>query len=148
MCLVHEGRVAELEYKTLRYPGHGRVFRALYEVGLFDETPHRVGRVDVAPRTVLLDALNRSLPRDEPDVVLVRVWREMDGKRTTLQIEDTAHGAYSALARTTAFPATALAHLIVSGQVLRPGVRAMHQAVTGDELYPELRQVGINVETV
>lgn len=146
MCLRHEQRVTALEYKTLRYPGHGSVFRSMFELGMFDETPRHTDGVDIAPRSVLLDALNRSLPRDEPDVVLMRVWLDQGGTRTTMQIDDRAHGAFSALARTTAFPATALAHLIVEGDVMRPGVRAMHEAVEGTELLPVLEQVGITVE--
>jgi lysine 6-dehydrogenase len=146
MCLTHEEQVDQLEYKTLRYPGHGAVFRALYEIGMFDESPRPVGSTEVSPRNVLIAALDRTLPRDEPDVVLVRVWRDQDGVRTTYQIEDTAHGAFSALARTTAFPATALADLIVRGEVLRPGVLAMHEAVRGSEVLPELTVVGIEVE--
>lgn len=145
MCHAHENRVLALEYKTLRYPGHGRVFRAFFEMGLFDETPHRVGKVDVAPRRVLIDALDRSLPRDAPDIVLLRVWRDQHGVRTTFQIEDAAHGAFSALARTTAFPATALAHLIADGTVHRPGVLSMHEAVTSDELMPLLGANGITL---
>ena len=34
-----EGRVQNLDYKTLRFPGHGVIFRAMLEVGLFDESP-------------------------------------------------------------------------------------------------------------
>lgn len=148
MCIEHEERVRNLEYKTLRYPGHGKVFRALYELGLFDETPHQIGTTSVAPRSVVLDALARTLPRDEPDIVFVRVWREQDGETTTLQLEDRAHGAFSALARTTAFPATALADLIVRGAVKRAGVLSMSEAVRGSELLPELTSVGLEVQTV
>lgn len=147
MCIQHEGRVRNLEYKTLRYPGHGKVFRALYELGLFDETPHQIGSLSVAPRSLVLDALDRTLPRDESDIVFVRVWREQDGETTTLQMEDRAHGAFSALARTTAFPATALADLIARNLVRRPGVLSMSEAVRGSELLPELTSVGLEVQT-
>jgi lysine 6-dehydrogenase len=143
MCTTHEDHVTSLEYKTLRYPGHGAVFRALYEIGMFDETPHRVGTIEVSPRSVLLETLSRALPRDEPDVVLVRVWRDQNGVRVSKQIEDRMHGAFSALARTTAFPATALADLILAGAVFRPGVWSMNDAVTGDDLMPALAEVGI-----
>ena len=146
MCLTHENRVGELEYKTLRYPGHGKVFRAFYEIGMFDESPRQVGSTEVAPRDVLIAALDATLPRDEPDLVLVRVWRDQGGVRSTRQIEDRADGTFSALARTTAFPATALADLIVRGEVLRPGVLAMHEAVRGSELLPELTSVGIEID--
>ncbi len=146
MPLTHEDRVSELEYKTLRYPGHGEVFRAFYEIGMFDESPRKVGSTDVAPRDVLIAALDASFPRGDPDLVLVRVWRDQNGVRSTLQIEDRADDSFSALARTTAFPATALADLIVRGDVLRPGVLAMYEAVRGSELLPELTSVGIEIE--
>jgi len=147
LCKIHEGRVTNLEYKTLRFPGHGAVFRSMLELGLFDESPHTVGNAHVSPRAVLIDALQRTLPRGHPDVVLVRVWREHRGVVTSVQIEDKARGAFSALARTTAFPATALAELIVSGRVRRAGVLTMNEAVDAPDLMSELANVGIVAET-
>jgi len=147
MSKSHEGRVTNLEYKTLRFPGHGRIFRAMLELGLFDESSRVIANVSVSPRALLIDALERTLPRNDPDVVLVRVWREQDGMVTSVQIEDKAHGAFSALARTTAFPATALADLIVSGRVLRPGVLTMSEAVNAPDLMSELADVGIAAVT-
>lgn len=146
MCHSHEGRVRSLSYKTLRYPGHGHIFRALFEMGMFDDTPHRAGGIEGSPRSVLIGSLDRTLPRDAPDVVLVRVWRDQAGVRTVYEIEDGADGEFSALARTTAFPATALAHLIAEGTVSRPGVRSMHDAVTRSELMPMLAGNGIAVD--
>ncbi len=148
MCTTHQGRVTDLEYKTLRFPGHGQTFRAMLELGLFDEMARGVSATEVAPRAVLLDSLSRSLPSGAPDLVLVRVWRRQNGVTTTVQIEDTQRGDFSALARTTAFPATALADLIANGAVHRPGVRTMSEAVVGSELLPELETVGIVVEAV
>jgi lysine 6-dehydrogenase len=142
----HIGKVRSLEYKTLRYPGHGIVFRALLEMGMFDEPIRTIGTAAVSPRNVLLDALDRTMPRGAPDVVLVRVWRDQNGERTTLQIADTDRDGFSALARTTAFPTTALADLIQRGVVNRPGVLTMNEAVRASELLPELVDVGIEVE--
>jgi saccharopine dehydrogenase-like NADP-dependent oxidoreductase len=87
------------------------------------------------------------MPHSAPDVVLVRVWRDQDGQRTTLQIADTNRDGFSALARTTAFPATALADLIARGVIDQPGVFTMNEAVRASELLPELAGVGIEVES-
>ena len=144
----HVGRVRSLEYKTLRYPGHGIVFRAMLEMGMFNEEQQLIGGIAVSPREVLLDALDRTLPRGASDVVLIRVWRDQHGARTTLQVADTGHGGFSALARTTAFPATALADLMARGVVDQPGVFTMNEAVGGQHLLPELAEVGIEVESV
>jgi lysine 6-dehydrogenase len=142
MCMIHTGRVDHLEYKTLRFPGHGSTFRSLFELGMFSEEATDSGD---SPRDVLLRALDANLPRGEPDVVLVRVWIDQAGDRRTLQIDDIERDGYTALARTTAFPATALAHLITTGAVMRPGVRSMNEAVRGTELLPELEAVNIKV---
>jgi saccharopine dehydrogenase-like NADP-dependent oxidoreductase len=73
----------------------------------------------------------------------VRVWRSDRNAIVGNKIEDTATDGISALARTTAFPATALADLISHGEVLRPGVLSMGDAVLASELMPELEAVGI-----
>lgn len=144
MAMRHVDRVTELEYKTLRFPGHGQVFRALFELGMFNESTDSDRD---APRSVLLDALNKNLPRETPDVVLIRVWRDQNGVRVGVQIVDVEESGYSALARTTAFPATALADLIARGEFYRPGVFTMSEAVRGSELLPELVSVGIELES-
>ncbi|MCL1588366.1 MAG: saccharopine dehydrogenase NADP-binding domain-containing protein [Actinomycetia bacterium] len=143
MCERNLGRVTDLEYKTLRFPGHGSIFSAMREIGLFDESPRDFASQRVAPRSVLIDTLITNLPRDEPDLVLIRVWRSDRNAIVGYQIEDTATDGISALARTTAFPATALADLISRGEVRRPGVLSMGDAVLASELMPELSAVGI-----
>jgi lysine 6-dehydrogenase len=139
MCLQREGTVDSLEYKTLRFPGHGRIFAAIREMGLFDETG------DPSPRSVLLAALERTLPRGEPDLVLLRVWVETDAETRLLEIEDVHDGRFSALARTTAFPATALIDQVLRGAVTERGVRSMQRVADGASLIDELAPVGITI---
>ena len=143
MCSLHTDVVSHLEYKTLRFPGHGNVFRAMLELGMFNEDR---GASGVSPRDLLLETLNASLPRDQPDLVLVRAWIDQGGVRKGMQIEDVEQDGFTALARTTAFPATALIDLVVSGSISRLGVKTMNEAITGDELVPQLAPVNINVE--
>jgi len=143
-----EGTVDELDYKTLRFPGHALPMRAMREVGLFSEEPQP--GTGVAPRTVLLEALRRHLPSGADDVVLVRVWasasRDGGTTRTGYQVDDRHDGAFSALARTTAFPATALAHLLLTGEVATRGAVTMDGAIEADSLIREMEPVGIVVE--
>ena len=142
-----EGRVAALDYKTLRFPGHAHPLRAMREIGLFSEDPQP--GTGIAPRTVLLEALRRHLPSGADDVVLVRVWASAgrDGERRTVgyQIDDRHDGRFSALARTTAFPATALAHLLLTGEVETRGAVTMDGAVPASLMVRELQPVGIVV---
>jgi lysine 6-dehydrogenase len=145
-----EGRVGELDYKTLRFPGHAQPLRAMREVGLFSEEPQPGS--GIAPRTVLLEALRQHLPSGAPDVVLVRVWAAAtrDGERRTVgyQVDDRHDGTFSALARTTAFPATALAHLLLTGAVDTRGAVTMDGAVPADLMVAEMVPVGIEVESL
>ncbi len=144
------GRVRNLDYKTLRFPGHGAIFRALYELGMFSEDPLGASPDSPSPRRMLIDLLERELPRSDDDLVLVRTWATAfrDGSRVTVghQLEDRHDGRFSALARTTAFPTTALAHLIAADDI-EPGARAMEGAVAADALIPELATRGIAVES-
>jgi lysine 6-dehydrogenase len=143
MCRDYAGRVRAMEYKTLRYPGHGLVFRSLLEIGMFDEVAWPIGDVSIDPRSVLLKALGDNLPSGEPDVVLIRGWARRGAQVEGFEIEDVNDGSFSALARTTTFPATALIDLIVRGGLEFAGSRTMHQAVTDDQLLPEIEAVGI-----
>lgn len=142
-----EGRVGELDYKTLRFPGHAHPLRAMREIGLFSEEAQP--GTGIAPRPVLLEALREHLPSGADDVVLVRVWASAvrDGERRTVgyQVDDRHDGRFSALARTTAFPATALAHLVLTGEVRTRGAVTMDGAVPAGLLVPEIAQVGIEV---
>lgn len=145
MCQDYAGRVNALEYKTLRYPGHGVIFQAIRQLGFFDERPRPVGDTTVAPRSVLLNLLAENLPAGEPDVVLVRVEMTVADEVTTIEIEDIHDGTHSALARTTAFPATALCDLILREEVGFRGAAAMTAAAPVDPLLAELATTGVAV---
>jgi lysine 6-dehydrogenase len=142
---LYEGRIAELDYKTLRYPGHALPFRAMLEVGLFDEDPQRGS--GMAPRSVLLEALDEHLPTGGDDLVLVRVWGRAGDDVVGYEIVDRNDERFSALARTTAFPTTALAQLILEGRC-EPGARTMDEAMDASDLVNELGPVGIDVNDV
>jgi lysine 6-dehydrogenase len=145
LCHDFAGKIDALEYKTLRYPGHGVIFRAMLELGLFDEGPWDIGGRPIAPRPVLVEALTTHLPRGAPDMVLVRVWASQGPREVGIEMVDRHDGTFSALARTTAFPATALVDLLVRSELEVRGARTMAQAITGAQLLPELGDVGIMV---
>ena len=49
---TYQGRVRTMEYKTLRYPGHAHIMRAIRDLGLLDTEPVQVRGELVAPRDV------------------------------------------------------------------------------------------------
>jgi lysine 6-dehydrogenase len=67
------GRVRELDYKTIRYPGHCERFKLLVYLGLASSESIEVGGARLSPRRMPGDMLLRHLPADEPGVVLILV---------------------------------------------------------------------------
>jgi lysine 6-dehydrogenase len=79
------GSVRELDYKTIRYPGHCERFKLLLDLGLASSDFVEVDGTPVKPRRVLCEMLQRHLPADGPDIVLVRV--EFRGRIKTQEQE-------------------------------------------------------------
>jgi saccharopine dehydrogenase-like NADP-dependent oxidoreductase len=130
--LVHTLKVPFMKEKTLRYPGHVHLMEAFRETGLFSKQPLQVGDVSVRPLDVLAKLLfpKWTFAEGEADVTVLRVVAEglEDGRpaRYTwdlLDRFDPATGLRS-MSRTTAFPATIVAGLMLDGFFRRPGVHA------------------------
>ena len=53
-----EGKVPEMEYKTLRYPGHVAIMKPIRDLGLIDATPIQVDGpgVKISPRKIFIAA--------------------------------------------------------------------------------------------
>src|SRR5512142_682384 len=49
--------VGECFEKTLRYPGHFQMIRSLYDLGLFSSKKRKIGKVEIAPRTIISDLI-------------------------------------------------------------------------------------------
>ncbi|MCC6525246.1 MAG: saccharopine dehydrogenase NADP-binding domain-containing protein [Polyangiaceae bacterium] len=141
------GKVRDLDYKTIRYPGHCAAFAAMHALGLLSETP-----VDgVSPRALTEKLILRHLSDDDTDVALVRVTVTglRDGRRGRLVFEivdrhsdETGH---SAMARTTAYPAAAIAHMLATGAIDKRGVLPGELAVPLAAFVAAVRARGIEI---
>lgn len=144
------GRIAELDYKTVRYPGHHAKFQTLLELGLLGEDPVRVGSQDVVPRHLLHVLLEQVLHHPgEPDLAVLR----MDARaargdaRLRLSIFDRfdPETGFTAMERTTAYSAAACAHLVAVGTV-PPGPGPLEARVDPRAFLEALGRRGIEVE--
>ena len=142
------GRVRDLDYKTIRYPGHCAKFKAMIDLGLCSSTPVEVDGARVIPRRVFGDLLVRNLPHDEPDVVLVRVEVSGGGKRLRYDIVDRQDPAtgLSAMMRTTAFPASIVALIMARGQTTQKGAQPQERCIPPDLFMRELARREIRVQ--
>jgi len=150
-----QGRVRELDYKTVRYPGHWERLLFLKEIGFLDTAPRAVGRVRVPPRDVLAAVLGPVL--DDPEVrdlvvLRVRVRGLRGGRRILRQYEmidwyDEATGLTSMM-RTTAFPAAESALVLARGGCGRHGVLAAELALDGGAYLRALQARGMEIREV
>jgi lysine 6-dehydrogenase len=145
------GRLDAYDYKTVRYAGHVDRIRLLKDLGLLDTEPVAVGDAHVAPREVLhaLLAPRLSFP-DDRDLVVLRVScepRPGSGGRARqldlLDFHDEATG-FSAMERTTAFPAAACLHFQVQ-RLVPPGAVPPEEAFASTAYVDAVRARGLKL---
>ena len=143
------GKVRELDYKTIRYPGHCAKFKTMIDLGLCGSQPIDVDGTAVKPRRVLGELLVKHLPHDEPDAVLVRVEVSGGGKRLRYDIIDYAdpETALSSMMRTTAFPASIVALMMARNQTTSKGALPQERCIPPDAFMSELaaRRIVVDV---
>jgi lysine 6-dehydrogenase len=145
------GRVRDLDYKTIRYPGHCEQFRLLIELGLTSNEPLLIANQAIAPRSMLAELLLRRLPTEGPDVVLVQVqFRGIAaGRHQTLTYrlidyyDEENH--LSAMTRATAFPASIIAQMMCRGDVGEKGAIPQEKCVPPDLFIAALADRGMRL---
>ena len=146
------GRIRELDYKTIRYAGHCEQFKTMIDLGLCSSDEVLVDYQKVVPRKVFGELLQKHLPADGPDYVLVRL--DFVGKRhgtiDKLRYDivdklDEATGL-SAMMRTTAFPASIIAQMMARGDVLTRGATPQEKAIDPEKFVAELDRRNIKIK--
>lgn len=152
MPWVFAGRVGGMEYKTLRYPGHAAIMRAIRDLGLLSTEPVPVNGVAVRPRDVFIRAVEPKLRRpDAEDVVALRVVAEgtARGERACVGFQvmdcyDAEHGV-SAMMRTTGYSLAITGLMQVEGRVTGAGVRPAYLATPFEPYVAALAERGIRI---
>ena len=153
MAWDYEGDIPTMEYKTLRYPGHAQIMRAIRELGLLDLDPVRVGQVQVSPRDLFIASVDPKLRKPEsPDLVALRV--EVTGERggdsrrvryDLLDYYDSKNGI-SAMERTTGFSLAITGLMQARGRISKRGVFTPDRGVPAEEYVAELAARGVTIE--
>ena len=149
------GRVKSLDYKTIRYPGHCAKVRLLFDLGLTSVKPLKVDGVKVVPRHLLIQRLEKVLPWEKDDVVLLRVEVEGKGSRNQgfkdssvrYELIDYAdqRSGLTAMERTTGFSAAIVALMLGRGQVECAGAFTGENCVPSATYIRELRRRGLRL---
>ena len=148
--------VPDMWEKTLRYPGHAAKIGALKGLGFFEDKEVAVGDIKFSPRKLTVKLLTDKLSRPKVcDIVAMKV--EVSGVKNGKQLSyiyhlldrcDTEHGI-TAMARTTAYPASIVAKLLAERAVKATGVIPPEKLGIDGKVYRlfcnELKTRGIKV---
>lgn len=151
--LRYRGEVRRMEYKTLRYPGHAAIMRAIRDLGLLDTEPVEVDGCEVVPRRLFIDVVSPRLRNPEGrDLVAMRV--EVEGTRhgveKTIRFDlldryDEETGI-TAMMRATGYSLALTSLMQADGRVRETGVRTPDEAVPPEIYLSGLAARGIHVE--
>ena len=156
MAFRYEGTIPEMEYKTLRYPGHAEIMETIRELGLLDLDPVDVKGVKVSPRDLFVAVVGPKLSKPKgKDLLALRVIVKgtKDGKPAERRFDlidryDEAHGI-SAMMRTTGYSLSITGQMQARKQVGPPGVWTPDECMPAEAYIRELRARGIELgETV
>jgi lysine 6-dehydrogenase len=146
--------VADMEYKTLRYPGHAELMAAIRALGLLELEPIELPDGQrVVPRDVFIAAASPRLrkPRGR-DLVALRVVVDGDSGGASRRIVydlidyfDEQNGV-SAMERTTGYSLSITGQLQASGRIGRAGAFTPDVAVPGDAYIEALARRGVRIE--
>jgi lysine 6-dehydrogenase len=132
----YRGKLRTMEYKTLRYPGHAEIMKAIRDLGLLDDQPVKVDGAEITPRQFFIDRVTPKLRRPEGrDVVALRV--EVRGRKggadaglryDLLDFYDESTGI-TAMERVTGFSLALTGLMQARGEIREQGVRTPDETV-------------------
>ena len=149
---TYEGKVNELDYKTIRYPGHGHKMWCLMRLGLMDSEEMDIEGTKIAPRKVLERLLEKNLPPSGKDVTLLRVmiegWKGTESRNIEYELIDYFDDAtgLTSMMRTTSYPAAVTAMMMADGRISKRGVLTPERCIPPDLFIKELRDRGLDIK--
>jgi len=149
---TYEGKVAELDYKTIRYPGHGHKIWCMMKLGLMGNDDIDIDGKKIRPRRVLETLLERNLPPAEKDVTLIRVmiegWKGTEARNIEYEVIDYFDEVnnLTSMMRTTSYPSTVAAMMMVDGRISDRGVLTPERCIPPEPFIEELRSRGIDIK--
>jgi lysine 6-dehydrogenase len=147
--------IENMDYKTIRFPGHGEKMRSFYDLGLFSREIHKTDDGDeIIPREQLAEMIERTCTYPEADAVLLLV--TATGMKNNVPIAvrtqiidrfDKENGI-TAMMRMTGYPVAIIAHLMANGKVEDRGVIPGERCIPMKIFRAELKRRDIHLEEV
>jgi len=151
----YAGKLAHMNYKTLRYPGHAVILKAIRDLGLVSEEPIEIAGCTVVPKQAFIDIVTPVLSNPGgDDLVALRVEGRgrKDGQDATVRFDlldeyDPQTGV-TAMMRTTGFSLAITALMQADGRIDRVGVHTPDECVPVAPYLAELAHSGVQVARV
>ena len=151
---TYKDKVGYIDYKTVRYPGHCKIFKHLFDLGLANEKKINIGKKELIPREEFVSFLLKILPKNGKDVVLLKVFSKGKKNDEDVNINYTMIDYYdeknkiTSMMRTTSYPTSIIAQLIENGKIKNHGVFGCEEIVPCEPFFRELkkRKIDINKE--
>jgi lysine 6-dehydrogenase len=146
-------KARELDYKTVRYPGHCAVMQGMKQAGLMSREPVAAGRAGaVVPREFAGALFEKHLAFRGGDAALVRV--TVEGRRggraarRVVSLVDRMDGrtGLTAMMRCTAFPAACIVKMLADGVVTERGVHCQEKVVPAAAFVSAMRAAGLAIK--
>ena len=145
-------KVENMDYKTLRYPGHAEKIRGLFDQGLFSREPRETSDGTVVPRDLLAKMIEEVCDYPEADVVLLRILATGSKNGVPIMVRsqivdrfDKENGI-TAMMRMTGYPTAIISQMITRGDVTVRGVVPGERAVPFEIFREELKHRDIHLE--
>ncbi len=151
---TYQKSIDYLDYKTIRYPGHLQQIKPLFDLGLDKINKIQVKDSMIAPRDVLIQMLHNTLPNDGEDVVLLKVIGEtiQEGEQVRISYEMIdyydVNTKLSAMMRTTGFPVSITAGLILKDIIQQRGVFTPEEIISPEIFLNELQKRNILIKRI
>jgi lysine 6-dehydrogenase len=146
---TYADRLTDLDYKTIRYPGHYEIMEGMAALGLFGSDPVDIDGAEVSPRGVVEHLLAIALDDDDTDVVLLQVTAtDEQGRGEGFRLIDRydAETGLSAMQRTTSLPAAVTTLMLADGTVTQKGALPPERAVPAGPFLEALADRGLRFE--
>ncbi len=146
------GRVENLDFKTVTRPDHAKQMQFAVALGLAN-TQNVDVRTHHTHRSLFVKQLQRTIPQDQPDAMLLRVLitGTKDGKPQSLvaEMQETydATQNVTAMKRCTAVSVASVAELLVSPHLSGGGAAPPERILPVDLFFDLLREHGLHIKT-
>jgi lysine 6-dehydrogenase len=143
---TYENKISHLDYKTIRYPGHCHIFKAMLDLGFADETEFKYKNITCNNREIFEKMLIQPLSYESDDVVLIRVTAigHKEGSNKIVQYQCIDYQDHktglTAMMRTTAFPAAIILQMLIRGDITDQGVLRQELSVPSGKFMKELEK--------